>query len=197
MSRTFPTRIGCSCSATIALVLAFAGVSFACVPPTVRFSPDSGAPGTDVAITGSARVEHEIVFRWNADDGPILARATPAGSKVTATFRVPDAEPGWYLVTAVQPGNFNNTLLARTAFQVAGAGGETPTAKPGALSGPGLAAPSSGSVLPFVLVLATVAVLGSAAVIALGRRRRLVPQTDLDHPNIDEPTTAGGMRCQS
>ncbi|MBW3613697.1 MAG: hypothetical protein KY439_00080 [Actinobacteria bacterium] len=159
-----------------ALALALATPAFACVPPALILRPDAGAPGTAVTVTGSARVQKEIAFHWNGTNGPVLARVTPTNSKFSATFTVPDAVPGYYLVTAVQPGNFDNTFVVRASLQVLAPDGETPASGPRpSSSGPTLMAepPSSStaSVLPFVLILAAIGAGGIAAVLVIGPRR--------------------------
>lgn len=102
-------------SAGLAVVLA--GVAWACTaqPSILSVGPMSSAPNTEVTVTGRAVAAGPVEVRWNALDGPMLAKvgADARGDFVT-TITVPNARPGVYSIIAVA----QNTGVARMAFEV-------------------------------------------------------------------------------
>ena len=87
---------------------AFAGANLA----TLSLSTGSGRPGTNVTFTGSsftpARASNgfsptPVVVHWQWEDGPVLAEVTPDRfGTVSATFTIPEARPGKYIIIATQ-----------------------------------------------------------------------------------------------
>lgn len=63
-------------------------------------APNSGPPGSTVAVTGEDFEAAPVEVHWGDEEGPVLV--TAHGPDFTTTFTVPDVEPGQYEVTAVQ-----------------------------------------------------------------------------------------------
>lgn len=101
---------------------------------TLNLSTGTGEPGTHVTFTGAAfavprastgLTPTPVVVHWHSEDGPVLAEAIPDRyGSISASFTVPQARPGTYVIVAVQ----------ETARRVAGAPPEQPpmlVAEPG------------------------------------------------------------------
>ena len=177
------TRTATAGTALVALVgavmLALSAAAFACTPSNlIGLSTTSGGPGTPVGVTGAALLPTEVVVHWNGENGPVLARATPAELKSGAVaFAVPDVAPGYYVVTATQTGSNGNKLLARATFQVLGpaspASSPWPTASQARASND---RSGGGLVLGAALGFAGLALLGGAGMALVAQsRRRAVP----------------------
>lgn len=132
-----------------ALVTGIGASAFACARlATFNMSRGSGQAGTTVTITGAGfagpRRDADlpatpVVLRWHSDTGPVLAEATPDRyGSISATFTVPDARPGTYVILGIQrtprllpgapegqePAYFAEPgTPARASFEVLGAGG--------------------------------------------------------------------------
>ncbi|MGH9177799.1 MAG: hypothetical protein ACRD0N_04500 [Acidimicrobiales bacterium] len=121
-----------------------------------------------VEVLANQAVSGPVVLRWNSLEGPVLARAdVAAGEAATLDATIPDAEPGvYYLVLQTNAG------IARSAFQVSGAGA-------GAPSTPWPAAEPAGTGGPFSSLEAGMGLLGAGLVgmagltlVGVARRRR-------------------------
>src|SRR5919199_198525 len=98
-------------SAAAATVLAGAA-AFACTNlATLNLSSSAGKSGDTVTVTGSSfRVNAKdvaasdpVVLHWNGVDGAVLGQVTPdKAGNVSATFTVPDGQPGYYVIVATQ-----------------------------------------------------------------------------------------------
>ena len=98
----------------VAAVVAGVGASaFACAGlATLNLSASSGRPGATVTFTGAAFAVPRastgssptpVVVRWKDTDGPVLAEATPDRyGSIAASFTVPEAMPGTYVILAIQ-----------------------------------------------------------------------------------------------
>jgi len=86
-----------------------AGASLA----TLSLAASRARPGATVTLTGASFVlprpgtglePTQVVIRWQSEDGPILAQATPDRfGSISATFTVPaDARPGMYILIGTQ-----------------------------------------------------------------------------------------------
>lgn len=69
-------------------------------------------------MRGTVLSEEELEVGSNGADGPVLAMASVSEiEEGTASFTVPDASPGYYVVTAVQDDAKGNDMIARAAFR--------------------------------------------------------------------------------
>ena len=112
-----------------ALVVGFGASAFACANlATLSLSTGSGRPGTTITFTGSsfapARASNgysptPVVVHWQWEDGPVLAEVPPDRfGTISASFAVPEAQPGKYIIIATQ----------KTARRVPGAPADQPPA---------------------------------------------------------------------
>lgn len=151
--------------ATTALgVLALGATAWACTNlATLNLSSPAGQAGDTLTVTGSAfRVPSEgapdpVVLTWNGVDGPVLATVTPdSAGNISATFSVPQGEPGYYVLVASQTdadGIDAYGTPARAAFEILGPGGES-VVQPVSPSPAGLAAdPSSTGMIALTALL--------------------------------------------
>ncbi len=87
--------------------------AFACANlATLNLSTGSGRPGTTVTFTGasfafpraSLGVEPTpVVVHWQWEEGPVIAEAVPDRyGTISASFTVPEARPGTYIIIAAQ-----------------------------------------------------------------------------------------------
>lgn len=167
-------------AAVLTVVLAGAGLAWACVPqPYIVLRPLASAPaGTMVTVEGQnfAGDRHEI--RWNGIEGDLLT--TASGAYFSVPFTVPAASPGVYSLVAMTReagGTVGN--VATASFEVTGPGSKTsgshlPDQPAKAEHGAAGTTPD-----PFVTGMAggavTVGLAGSVAVLA---RRRRSTRTD-------------------
>lgn len=97
----------------LATVGAFGAAAFACSNlATVILSTSQGRPGATVSLTGASFVYPRagtgqtpttVVIHWQTADGPTLAEAVPDRfGTISATFTVPQANPGMYVIFATQ-----------------------------------------------------------------------------------------------
>ena len=126
--------------AALVVLLALAGcgplhASDAQAEPTITLSPDDGAPGTQVTVSGQkfpGQSVGQISWAGNSMGMPVVS-VSPTGA-FRATLTVPNVDNARYLVSAT----VGNTMAA-AAFQVTEsplteptptAGGQTPSARP-------------------------------------------------------------------
>lgn len=95
------------------LLAGLGATAYACANlATINLSVGSGRPGTAVTFTGSAfavprastgRAPTPVVVHWQWEDGPVLAEVVPDRyGTISASFTVPDARPGTYIIIATQ-----------------------------------------------------------------------------------------------
>ena len=101
-------------SALVGVVVGLVGATaFACSNlATVILSSGRGHSGATITLTGasfaypkatSGLPPSKVVVHWQGEDGPILAEAVPDRfGSISATFTVPQAAPGMYVITATQ-----------------------------------------------------------------------------------------------
>jgi hypothetical protein len=100
-------------AAVAAIVAGIGATAFACANlATLSLSTPNGRPGVMVTFTGagfahprasSSQPPTPVVVRWRDKDGPILAEATPNRfGSIAATFTVPEATPGTYVILGIQ-----------------------------------------------------------------------------------------------
>jgi hypothetical protein len=130
-------------------VLATAAVGFACTNlATLNLSSAAGKPGDVVTVTGSSfavnsrdvAASFPVVLHWNGVDGPTLATVQPdKAGNISASFTVPDGQPGYYVIVATQKdarGIDTYGTPARASYQILGPNGQsviqatTPTPAP-------------------------------------------------------------------
>lgn len=148
-------------SAVLAVVSVGISTAWACAaqPLLVIHPQASGASRSTATVIGQA-FSNPVEIRWNALDGPLLARLLPDAP--SAQMTIPDVPPGIYAVIGVErvPGGaVGNT--ARASFQVAAPKGKT---------NQGMGQPASNSredgAWGFWRVVAVA--LGAVALVALG-----------------------------
>jgi len=128
----------------VAAMAMTAVAAFACTNlATLNLSTASGGVGDTVTVTGSSfrtpRAATDtvmpVVLNWNGADGPVLAETTPdAAGNVSATFSVPEGQPGYYVIVASQKdaeGVDAYGTPARASFQILGPNGESVVQQPG------------------------------------------------------------------
>lgn len=101
-------------SALVAVLIGMVGAAaFACSNlATLVLSSRRGHSGATITLTGasfiypkasSGQAPSKVVVHWQGEDGPVLAEAVPDRfGSISATFTVPEAPPGRYVITATQ-----------------------------------------------------------------------------------------------
>lgn len=161
-------------------------VAFACtyVPHLYSTSPESGAPGTDVTVSGQAiGAKGPVAIRWNGLKGPVLGAVTPdPAGNFSVVVKVPDVSPNVYFLVAVAEGSG----VARQAFEVTGSRSAaaavplvpatapnpvaTPVGVPASDSSQGLSMVGAG----LVLLAGGLVIIGAGSTVAIAQRRRVV-----------------------
>jgi hypothetical protein len=123
---------------------------------------------------------HAVVLHWNGVDGAVLAQTQPdKAGNISATFTVPDGQPGYYVLVATQRdarGADTYGTPARASYQILGPNGQSvvqPSASPaGAV---GSESSSSGIIALTVALGALGLALFGAGFIAFIRQARRAP----------------------
>ncbi len=95
------------------LVAGLGASAYACANlATLNLSTGSGRPGTTITFTGASFAVPRagtgvnptpVVVHWEWEEGPIIAEATPDRyGTISASFTVPEARPGTYIIVASQ-----------------------------------------------------------------------------------------------
>jgi hypothetical protein len=142
---------------TAVAAMAFTAVAaFACTNlATLNLSTASGGVGDTVTVTGSSfrtasgdNPVMPVVLNWSGADGPVLAETTPdAAGNISASFSVPEGQPGYYVIVASQTDAEGEAAFgtpARISFQILGPNGESVVAQPGTQAAVPAEASSSG-----------------------------------------------------
>lgn len=109
--------------------LVWASAAFACspLPKVSSVSPESGAPGETVQVSGEVRTGAPVEIRWNGVGGELLAVSRVGNDgMLSVPVRIPDVSPGVYSLTLVT----KDVGVARTAVEVTVPGGSLPVAAP-------------------------------------------------------------------
>lgn len=175
-------RILLGVGSAAAVLLLPAAAAFACSTlATLNLSVGEGRPGTTVVVTGSSfrppdpspAAPLPVVVRWNGIDGPPVASAVPdASGAISASFVVPAAGPGAYVLVATQPNPAAGDrygFIARADYRVVGTGQASQAgqdASAGRTSAWMLAATALSGTLGLGLFC------GGFVAVAAGRRRR-------------------------
>ena len=171
-----------------ALVLAGAA-AFACTNlATLNLSSNAGKAGDTVTVTGSSfRVDRTdvtrslpVILHWNGVDGAVLAQVQPdKAGNISATFSVPEGQPGYYVIVATQrnaQGVDQYGTPARASYQILGPNGQSVVQ---AASSPAGAVGSEGSSSGIIALTVGLGALGlalfAAGFIAFVRQARRAP----------------------
>ncbi|MGH9277899.1 MAG: hypothetical protein ACRD12_07305 [Acidimicrobiales bacterium] len=124
-------------AAATATVIAGAA-AFACTNlATLNLSSSAGKAGDTVTVTGSSfnvnakdvAASFPVVLHWNGVDGATLAQVQPdKAGNISATFTVPDGQPGYYVIVATQKsatGVDQYGTPARASYQILGPNGQS------------------------------------------------------------------------
>ena len=175
-------------AAAAASVIAGAA-AFACTNlATLNLSSTAGKAGDQLTVTGSSfRVARSgqadpgaVVLRWNGVEGTMLAEVKPdRAGNISATFNVPDGQPGYYVIVATQrnaQGVDAYGTPARASYQILGPNGQSviqPAASPAGTVG------TEGSSSGIIALTVGLGVLGlalfGAGFIAFVRQARRAP----------------------
>ena len=175
-------------SAATATVIAGAA-AFACTNlATLNLSSSAGKSGDTVTVTGSSfRVNAKdvaasdpVVMKWNGVDGAVLAETKPdKAGNISATFTVPEGQPGYYVIVATQKdakGVDAYGTPARASFQILGPNGQSVVQPVGSSAGTvGTETSSSGIIALTVGLGALGLALFGAGFIAFVRQARRAP----------------------
>ncbi|MGH9069996.1 MAG: hypothetical protein ACRDX8_02215 [Acidimicrobiales bacterium] len=180
-------------SAVTAGTMVFAAAAWACTNlATLNLSSAQGAPGSQISLTGSSftpsvagKIAPPVVLHFNSLTGPALATVHPnAAGDINASFTIPQAQPGDYVIVATQTtksGSAEFGTPARASLVIPGPSGSA-SAQPATASLSSSTPPTSGSggILGWAIGLGAggLALFGAGlgAVVRQGRRRE-VPAT--------------------
>jgi hypothetical protein len=179
-------------AAAAASVIAGAA-AFACTNlATLNLSSTAGKAGDQVTVTGSsfsvnskdATQSTPVIMHWNGVDGTQLASVVPdKAGNISATFAIPDGQPGYYVIVATQKtaGVDAYGTPARASFQILGANGQSVVTPAVSSAGSSVASsPSSSGIIALTVGLGALGLaLFGAGFVAFVRqaRRRDVPVT--------------------
>jgi hypothetical protein len=178
-------------SAAAATIVAGAA-AFACTNlATLNLSSASGKAGDTVTVTGSSfnvnskdvTQSFPVILHWNGVDGAALAQVQPdKAGNVSATFTVPDGQPGYYVIVATQRDPKTNADVygtpARASYQILGPNGQSVVTPAASTAGTvGTSSSSSGIIALTVGLGALGLALFGAGFIAFVRQARRAPAT--------------------
>ena len=129
------TRITFSVVLALSVLVAVAALAWACVPTArITLSQSSGAPGTQVTVTGTGFNEGLITLRWNDVTTLDTVQATGGnetqGHGFVKVVTIPAAAPGCHTINASNP---SPGLPAGAPFEIPGtncAGNQPPGSGP-------------------------------------------------------------------
>jgi hypothetical protein len=170
-------------------VLATAAIGFACTNlATLNLSSAAGKPGDVVTVTGSSfavnsrdvAASFPVVLRWNGVDGKELATVQPdKAGNISATFTVPDGQPGYYVIVGTQKdarGVDTYGTPARASYQILGPNGQSVVEPAPATTGAPVAESSSTGIIALTVGLGVLGLgLFGAGFAAFVRQARRAP----------------------
>lgn len=168
------------CGAALVLVALLGGAAsaFACTNlALVNMSLPGAPPGATIDLTAAgfsgAVAGDPFTLHWGATNGPALATApVDQAGNLSARFTVPDAAPGYYVIT-IDP------MGLKTRFQVLSPSQANPAAAPAPPLASVTPEPSSNGVALLAATIGTFGLglfgAGFVAVTRENRRRRRVP----------------------
>ena len=180
-------RKGALLFAAVAAASVFVGATaFACTNlATLNLSSTAGKAGDVVTVTGSSFSAPRgdapalpVQLKWNGVDGAVLAEAVPdRAGNISATFTVPEAQPGYYVLVGVQKdarGVDTYGTPARISYQILGANGQSVVAPPSAAAAATLPSePSSTGIIALTVALGVLGLgLFGAGFVAFVRQTR-------------------------
>jgi hypothetical protein len=163
----------------IGVPLAVVATAFACANlASAKLSRAAATPGTTVSFMGrnfnSNAAASPVTIRWNGRNGQVLASARPASTgKVSTTFTVPNARPGYYIIVATQTGPNGRPASGtpgRAPLRVARRSSSSTVVVAPAPVGGGPASPA-----PLIIGLGASALMLAGGFTALAVRRRRIP----------------------
>ncbi len=131
-------KVAVAFSAAATATVVAGAAAFACTNlATLNLSSSAGKAGDTVTVTGSSfRVDTRnvaasfpVVLRWNGVDGATLAEVQPdRAGNISATFTVPEGQPGYYVIVATQRNAQGVDVYgtpARASYQILGPNGQS------------------------------------------------------------------------
>jgi hypothetical protein len=175
-------------SATTAMIIAGAA-AFACTNlATLNLSSSAGKAGDVVTVTGSSfrvnardvAASDPVVLHWNGVDGATLAEVKPdRAGNISATFTVPEGQPGYYVIVATQRdarGVDAYGTPARASYQILGPNGQSVVQPVGSSAGIVGSETSSSGIIALTVGLGALGLaLFGAGFIAFVRQARRAP----------------------
>lgn len=160
--------------------------AFACTNlATLNLSSTAGKAGDTVTVTGSSFAVGRgdaptipVQLRWNGVDGVVLAETTPdRAGNISATFKVPEGMPGYYVLVATQKdakGVDTYGTPARASYQILGPNGQSVVTPPASAAAATVAdAPSSSGIIALTVGLGVLGLaLFGAGFVAFVRQTR-------------------------
>lgn len=132
MGKTKRRSLYLSAFGTVMVPLLAASLAHACTSlARVELSPPAGVPGTEVSGTAKDFVHstagapaQPVIVRFNSRTGPVLASVpTDATGTAQFSFRIPEVDPGYYTIIAMQDDASGRPVSgspARASLQVTG-----------------------------------------------------------------------------
>ena len=175
-------------SAAAATVIAGAA-AFACTNlATLNLSSSAGKAGDTVTVTGSSfnvnstnvANSFPVVLKWNGVEGATLAQVQPdKAGNISATFTVPDGQPGYYVIVAVQRNATGADVYgtpARASYQILGPNGQSVVTPAATTAGAVGSESSSSGIIALTVGLGALGLaLFGAGFIAFVRQARRAP----------------------
>ena len=173
-------------SAAAATVIAGAA-AFACTNlATLNLSSSAGKAGD--TVTGSSfnvnssnlAASFPVVLKWNGVEGATLAQVQPdKAGNISATFTVPDGQPGYYVIVAVQRNATGADVYgtpARASYQILGPNGQSVVTPAATTAGAVGSESSSSGIIALTVGLGALGLaLFGAGFIAFVRQARRAP----------------------
>lgn len=183
-------KIGAAVGGAGAALVIAGAAAFACTNlATLNLSSAAGNAGDTVTVTGSSfRVGNAdnptlpVVLHWNGVNGPVLAEVTPdSAGNISATFAVPDGQPGYYVLVATQQDAQGVDMYgtpARASYQILGPNGQSVVQVPASPAGNiGTDGGTSGIIALTVGLGALGLALFGAGFVSFARQARKAPAT--------------------
>jgi hypothetical protein len=183
------TKVGVVFGSAAAATIVAGAAAFACTNlATLNLSSSAGKAGDTVTVTGSSfsvnakdvTASLPVVLHWNGVDGATLAQVQPdKAGNISATFTVPDGQPGYYVIVATQrspQGADQYGTPARASYQILGPNGQSVVQPVGSTAGTVSTNSSSSGIIALTVGLGALGLaLFGAGFIAFVRQARRAP----------------------